>query len=156
MRRCQPCWQTNTKVTATEPDDEDEGAQPTIFASWAEEMDWMEHQQRSLELDVVDKRPVPTQDQAEAAPPQDAAALRRDDHARQATPEGEEWIVPPPHWRNRLEGNRLPRSLVDHISPQERSGRRVDRKFLFRAGEVEFRVHINKRDEITISQRPPK
>jgi len=103
-----------------------------------------------------DRRPVPTQDQAEAALVQDAAALRSDDRSRQSTLEGVERIVPSPHWRNRVEGNRLPRSLVDHISPQERSGRRVDRKFLFRAGEVKFRVHINKRDEITISQRPPK
>jgi len=34
--------QSNTKVTATEPDDEVEGPHPPIFASWAEEMDWME------------------------------------------------------------------------------------------------------------------
>jgi len=91
--------QPNIKVTAKELDDEDEGAQPPIFASWAEEMDWMEQKQRSLELDVVDRRPVPTQDQAEVAPAQDAAALRRDDRSRRATPEGEESIVLPPLWR---------------------------------------------------------
>jgi len=34
--------------------------------------------------------------------------LRRDDRSRQATPEGEQWIVPPPLWRNRVEENRLP------------------------------------------------
>jgi len=51
-------------------------------------MDWVEQQKRSLEQDGVD---LPAQDQAEAAPAQDAAALRRDDRSRQATPEGEEW-----------------------------------------------------------------
>jgi len=36
-------------------------------------MDWVEQQKRSLEQDGVD---LPAQDQAEAAPAQDAAALR--------------------------------------------------------------------------------
>ncbi|XP_070144467.1 uncharacterized protein [Drosophila kikkawai] len=68
----------------------------------------------------------------------------------------QDWVLPPAHWRIRIAGGRIPRSVVERVQPQEAANRRVNRKFLFYAGPEEFRVHFSKANRITISQRTPK
>ncbi|XP_070067938.1 uncharacterized protein [Drosophila takahashii] len=128
---------------------------PLMFASWAAEMEW---EDRLRERETAAAAPVATKPALPAKPP--AKPPAEDDSNAKGRPQypspDEDWVLPPRHWRIRVSGGRIPRSLVEHVRPQEGTRRRVDRKFLFHAGGEEFRVHINKRDEIAVSSRPPK
>jgi len=124
---------------------------PRTFASWAAEMEW---EDGLRERETAAAAPVSTGPALPAKPPanEDNEAKGRN----QYPPPDEDWVLPLRHWRVHLNGGRISRSLVEHVRPQEGTRRRVDRKFLFHARGEEFRVHINKRDEIAISLRPPK
>jgi len=124
---------------------------PRTFASWVAEMEW---EGRLRERKTAAAALVSTGPALAAKPP-----AKEDNDAKgrnQYPPPDEGWVLPPRHWRVHVNGGRIPRSLVEHVRPHETTRRRVDRKFLFHAGGEEFRVHINKRDEIAISSRPPK